>query len=310
MPIDPGTATILSAGLGTGQGVLGMIQNRQNRKWSEKMMNRQREWALADWNMQNEFNSPRAQMARLQEAGLNPMLVYGNGVQGATGNAGNVRSSGGGDWQGQTPDFSGLQNSLFAGVNLEQRRAQVDLLEKQATIAIQTAALQAAKTGESLAKTAKTRFDLEMAQSLKNVSLQTAEENLRKLQVGNRFQLDENERRNALAAGNLAQAAERIILMRAQTATTQQQAENLRATLRNIRLDGDIKQLDKELRENGIYPDSPWWIKTLESYLDKQTGGKPFGGDLEWIPKSPSSDLPGETGYPRSAKPKNWYKWK
>lgn len=32
-----------------------------------------------NWQMQNEYNSPAAQMARLQEAGLNPNLVYNGG---------------------------------------------------------------------------------------------------------------------------------------------------------------------------------------------------------------------------------------
>lgn len=34
---------------------------------------------IAFWNMQNAYNSPVEQMARLKEAGLNPMLVYGGG---------------------------------------------------------------------------------------------------------------------------------------------------------------------------------------------------------------------------------------
>lgn len=40
--------------------------------------------ALTDWNRQNEYNSPAAQMLRLSAAGLNPNLMYG---QGTTGNA-------------------------------------------------------------------------------------------------------------------------------------------------------------------------------------------------------------------------------
>lgn len=35
------------------------------------------------WNMQNQYNSPQAQMQRLQAAGLNPNMVYGTGVQAA-----------------------------------------------------------------------------------------------------------------------------------------------------------------------------------------------------------------------------------
>lgn len=49
----------------------------------ERMANRQyvqqKRDAIAFWNMQNEYNSPVAQMQRLKEAGLNPMLVYGSG---------------------------------------------------------------------------------------------------------------------------------------------------------------------------------------------------------------------------------------
>lgn len=42
---------------------------------------------LEMWHMANEYNSPKAQMARYQDAGLNPNLIYG---QGSSGNAGTV----------------------------------------------------------------------------------------------------------------------------------------------------------------------------------------------------------------------------
>lgn len=35
---------------------------------------------IQNWNMQNEYNKPSAQMERLAEAGLNPNLVYGKGA--------------------------------------------------------------------------------------------------------------------------------------------------------------------------------------------------------------------------------------
>lgn len=34
------------------------------------------------WNIQNEYNSPKAQMARFKAAGLNPHLIYGQGNEG------------------------------------------------------------------------------------------------------------------------------------------------------------------------------------------------------------------------------------
>ena len=54
-----------------------MLTNSSNRSLSLDMYNRQRADALADWNMQNQYNSPKAQMARFKEAGLSPHLIYG-----------------------------------------------------------------------------------------------------------------------------------------------------------------------------------------------------------------------------------------
>lgn len=51
--------------------------HRQN-----KLMDKQYQQSVEQWNRQNEYNSPAAQMARLRAAGLNPDLIYsqmGNG---------------------------------------------------------------------------------------------------------------------------------------------------------------------------------------------------------------------------------------
>ena len=37
----------------------------------------QNQWNIDQWNRENEYNSPAAQMVRYQEAGLNPNLIYG-----------------------------------------------------------------------------------------------------------------------------------------------------------------------------------------------------------------------------------------
>lgn len=68
---------------GIGNSILGSLVNlggnlllqRQAQKYSERM-----------WNAQNEYNSPKAQLERYQEAGLNPYLMYGGNSQ----NAGNA----------------------------------------------------------------------------------------------------------------------------------------------------------------------------------------------------------------------------
>lgn len=45
-------------------------------------MDKQQALNLEAWNMQNAYNTPKAQMERLELAGLNPRLIYGSGAGG------------------------------------------------------------------------------------------------------------------------------------------------------------------------------------------------------------------------------------
>lgn len=51
--------------------------NKRQEQFSLNMYNRQRADALADYNMQNQYNSPAEQMKRFKDAGLSPHLIYG-----------------------------------------------------------------------------------------------------------------------------------------------------------------------------------------------------------------------------------------
>lgn len=44
----------------------------------------QNEYNIAQWQRENEYNLPKNQMSRLKNAGLNPDLMYGNGISGLT----------------------------------------------------------------------------------------------------------------------------------------------------------------------------------------------------------------------------------
>jgi len=82
--MDPVTAGALIAG---GTQALGQTanmisqgsMNRKTRAWNEMMYERQKSDNMKLWDLQNQYNSPTSQMQRLQEAGLNPNLVYGSG---------------------------------------------------------------------------------------------------------------------------------------------------------------------------------------------------------------------------------------
>lgn len=90
MPLAPiVTAGIIAGGastLNTGGGIInGALNRKENRRvraedraWALQDYQTQRNDALDDWHMQNEYNSPDAQRRRLEEAGYNPALALGD----------------------------------------------------------------------------------------------------------------------------------------------------------------------------------------------------------------------------------------
>lgn len=57
---------------------------------TKELMALQQQYSLENWNRENAYNTPAAQMARLKAAGLNPNLVYGSGSAGVSGVAGSI----------------------------------------------------------------------------------------------------------------------------------------------------------------------------------------------------------------------------
>lgn len=86
--------------IGGGSSLLGDIfnlfgqskANREQEAYNTGIMQQQRQWSLQDIAAQNAYNSPAQQMARYKEAGLNPNLIYGEGVQASSGQSDMPRS--------------------------------------------------------------------------------------------------------------------------------------------------------------------------------------------------------------------------
>lgn len=85
--------SILAAAAGGLGAVTGLIGNNQTNKtnirlqkeqneWNAKQAAQANEWNMQQWKRENEYNSPAQQMARLEAAGLNPNLMYGQGNTG------------------------------------------------------------------------------------------------------------------------------------------------------------------------------------------------------------------------------------
>lgn len=155
-------AGLISAGIAaTASGAntaAGARMNKKNRQWTEKQneINRQhqdqvnqenKEWAkymadysynqeLEQWNRENAYNSPLAQMQRYQEAGLNPNLIYGQSNLSAGSPTMDFAGGYGDAYQGTAPQgdpvkFDGsFASDYFQNVSTIQRN---ELLKQQIT---------------------------------------------------------------------------------------------------------------------------------------------------------------------------------
>lgn len=241
---------------GFNQAITQMAQNRYNYKM---------------WTLQNEYNSPAAQVQRLKDAGLNPALVYGHG------NA-TVPSA-----QAPRVDLqpvkveNRLPEYISQSQNMQAQKLQMDNLKAQNEVILQEAALKAANLANLTARTARTQFDLGLSQELRNNSLEMANMNLEKLKANTSFTLDENLRKAAQSSAGIAETYTRVAKMRKE--------------MINLGLEGRLKQLDINLKQAGIQPGDPLYARILGQVLgqsgavDKVIKGlkgynpsNPFGG--------------------------------
>lgn len=112
MRINPSIgSSLISAGTGLLGGLMsGIGAKRAAKEYNKGQMELakyQNQWNLEQWNRQNEYNSPKAQMARYQEAGLNPALLYS---QGSSGNASGTLTS-------ATPSYQSPGGALAKGLS-------------------------------------------------------------------------------------------------------------------------------------------------------------------------------------------------
>lgn len=101
-----------------GSGIFGAIHAKKAWKRNQRA-----------WRRMNKYNHPSAQMERLKEAGLNPLMIYGSSPGSATGNTSNY------------PEYKAPENIDFnpkgvqkmaAYANLKQIQAQTELIKQQA----------------------------------------------------------------------------------------------------------------------------------------------------------------------------------
>jgi hypothetical protein len=77
---------VTAVGLASNQLIQGG-RNKKAREYGREMAEYSFNKNVEMWNMQNEYNSPSAQIKRYRDAGLNPRLMYGDGGGASSGQA-------------------------------------------------------------------------------------------------------------------------------------------------------------------------------------------------------------------------------
>lgn len=206
--------------------------NRANRELAEYQYSKD----LEMWHNANEYNSPGAQMDRLKSAGLNPNLAYGSGS--VAGNSASQLPK----YQAPRMDYNyqpvDLTTALNGFMDLKMKSAQADLLGAQASNVQQQQVLNTARTSDTMARTARSRFDLMMAEMLKGYSLDAA-----------RLGVD--------------RAKKQLTLMDISGRKGLQSIDESRQRMDWRSHDINRLMLDNQYRKDGLNPNDPAWMRLL-----------------------------------------------
>lgn len=133
-------AGLVTGGLSAiGDAITGGASARKQYQYQSKLMDKQNNFALSMYNMDNRYNTPVMQRARLEEAGLNPNLMYGSGgIQ-------NTSSGAPGSASGQAPqvDYGKPSDAISNVMQYALVNAQTDKMNEETRLAAERAESEA-----------------------------------------------------------------------------------------------------------------------------------------------------------------------
>lgn len=118
-----------SIGTGAISGAIGALGNlftggmsaRKQYKYQSKLMDKQNQQQIDFWKMNNEYNTPFAQRARLERAGLNPDLMYGG-----SGSVTPSQMPGAASGSAPNVDYGDTSGAFANGIRLAQQASLID----------------------------------------------------------------------------------------------------------------------------------------------------------------------------------------
>lgn len=289
-------------------------ENKKNRKFAVDMYNREVADKERQWHLTNDYNRPINEMARMREAGLNPMLMYGGA--GSGGNAGGMPSpSSFGNHDQKAPEWKGngigdYIGFIEQGARTDNTRANTLLAEsarkKTDAEALKTAAetlnlgnvnkLQQIELQKPIVETAKAQLDairqgMEYVPKNYEVSKQNADANTKNASTNSR-NADINSRnadinsRNAetnrinAETGRFNAVTGRITAMSNELRNqvlnefTGEDVERVKQVIEGHRFDNFYKELRNDLEARGISSNSPYYLKIVAAVARMMKDGK------------------------------------
>ncbi|MBA1398116.1 hypothetical protein GHK66_14100 [Staphylococcus sciuri] len=258
---------ILGAILGAGASLLGSALNfgsqRQTNKQNmelakyqysqaKEMQNKEFLYNMDMWNAQNAYNHPTQQMQRLQQAGLNPNLVYGNGsvVGNTTSNYPQYKAP-----EYKAPHLTAPQfnfdpyQAVQFGQQLAMQKAQVNMLDAQTAKVEQETKNSALDNIYKTLQNAGMKVDVNTKQRLQEITIQQAIQTLQNSQTSQQLMNSE------------------IDLNYFRSKYTDSQRMKLAQEIQNLRQDFDIKGFEYEMNKIGINTKDPTWQRILARIL-------------------------------------------
>lgn len=255
--MDPATIAAIAGGAQTGINAITQIgQNKKAREHQEYM-----------YDKQNAYNTPMAQMARFKDAGLNPNLIYGQGNSGNAGSPPALQTQ-----EAPKMDFMDIAMNYTAQ---KRQQTEIDNLEKARQVMEADRILKGASTVNALSASAKTDQERQQSEMLFDT-----------VQAQAKLNLQNSELAGQKTEADISAVKASTKLSEAQKLNVEQSIRESQQRIQNLKKDSSIKEreiimkdLDIQLKRNGIQPSDPLYQRVIgrvlgsdspKKYIEKQ----------------------------------------
>ena len=228
---------IISSGIGAiGNAITGGMSARRQYKYQSKLMDKQFAQTMNLWNLNNEYNTPVAQRARLEAANLNPDLMYGSGGVQNTSMSANAGTNG----SAPDVDYGKPSEAISNAMQYSLINAQADKMNEETRLAAERAQTEAVSR------------ELMMANARLSMSRAIGQETYNKFAADRHWLENEQlEYNNSLKKMDMQSYQYRLDLDARRVANDNMRVKNqlLQLGLNGKKLDADLSKIRAEVAE-------------------------------------------------------------